>query len=80
MPIVHFSATQARHTDGQRQLTVDAPRVHELMAVLVTRYPGLSHELEDLAVAIDGEIHIDAQYQPLSPLSEVYFVPRIAGG
>jgi hypothetical protein len=33
-----------------------------------------------LAVAIDGEIHSDADYLPLTTHSEVHFVPRIAGG
>ena len=33
-----------------------------------------------LAVAIDGEIHTDADYLPLTSSSEVHFVPRIAGG
>ncbi len=80
MPIVHFSATQARHTGGLRQLAVDAPRVHELLVTLTARYPGLSHELDDLAVAIDGEIHPDGEYETLAPLTEIYFVPRIAGG
>ena len=42
--------------------------------------PGLELELGDLAVAIDGEVHQDAAYELLSPLSEIYFVPRIAGG
>ena len=80
MPIVHFSSTQARHTGGQRQITIDAPRVHELIAALIAQFPGLAHDLEGLAVAIDGEIRPDAAYEPLATLSEVYFVPKIAGG
>ena len=80
MPVVHFSSALMPHTGGVEQVTVDAPRVQELLAALITRFPGLGLELGDLAVAIDGEVHQDAAYEVLSPLSEIYFVPRIAGG
>jgi molybdopterin converting factor small subunit len=78
--VVHFSNMLTRHTGGVEQLTVDAPRVHELIAALVARFPGLALELEQLAVAIDGDVRPDAAYEPLWPQSEIYFVPKIAGG
>lgn len=80
MPVVHFSSALTPHTGGLEQVTVEAPRVKELLAALIARFPGLALELDDLAVAIDGEVHQDAVYEVLSPLSEIYFVPRIAGG
>lgn len=80
MPVVHFSSLLTRHTGGLEQLTVEAPRVKELIAVLIARFPGLELELGDLAVAIDGEVRLDAEYEVLMPLSEIYFVPKIAGG
>ncbi len=80
MAVVHFSSTLLRYTGGLEQVTVEAPRVKELLAVLVARFPGLELELGDLAVAIDGDVRPDAAYEVLSPLSEIYFVPRIAGG
>jgi len=80
VPIVHFSSVLLPHTGGLEQVTIDAPRVKELLAALIARFPGLELELGDLAVAIDGEVHHDAAYEVLSPLSEIYFVPRIAGG
>jgi molybdopterin converting factor small subunit len=68
-------------TGGLDVMTIDAPRVHELIAELLTRFPNLSRDMfSNLAVAIDGEIHNDADYLPLKPDSEVHFVPRIAGG
>ena len=78
--MVHFSSTLTRHTGGLEQVTMDAPRVHELIAALVARFPGLEHEIGSLAVAIDGEVRPDAAYEPLMPQSEIYFVPKIAGG
>ena len=80
MAVVHFSSTLARHTGGLHQMTLDAPRVQELLAALIARYPGLAHELEHLAVAIDGEVRPDAAYETLTAHSEIYFVPKIAGG
>ena len=47
---------------------------------IVARFPGLEHEIETLAIAIDGEVRPDAAYETLMPLSEIYFVPKIAGG
>jgi len=80
VPIVHFSSTLTRHTGGVTQITLEAPRVKELLAALVARFPGLELEINDLAVAIDGEVRPDAAYEPLMPHSEIYFVPKIAGG
>jgi len=68
-------------TGGIDVVTIDAPRVHELVLALIARFPKLSPDMfARLAVAIDGEIHNDADYLPLTPDSEVHFVPRIAGG
>jgi molybdopterin converting factor small subunit len=80
VPVVHFSSALTRHTGGLEQLTLDAPRVKELVDALVSRFPGLEPELGHLAVAIDGEVRPDAAYEPLLPQSEIYFVPKIAGG
>ncbi|HUR33140.1 MAG TPA: MoaD/ThiS family protein [Vicinamibacterales bacterium] len=80
MPVVHFSSTLMRHTGGIQQMTLEAPRVKELVAALIAQFPGLELELGELAVAIDGEVRPDAAYEPLLPQSEVYFVPKIAGG
>jgi len=80
MAVVHLSSLLTGHTGGVGQVVVDAPRVKELLDALQERFPGLGPELAELAVAIDGQVHHDAAYEPLSPSSEVYFVPIIAGG
>lgn len=80
MAIVHFSNALMHHTDGLAQVSIDAPRVRELLAALRARFPGLGSQLDDLAVAIDGEVRPDAEFEPLQPTSEIYFVPTIAGG
>jgi hypothetical protein len=80
MATVHLSSTLMRFTDGVDRLTIDAPRVHELVAALVARYPALAPQLEAMAVAIDGEVHHEAAYQRIRPDTEIYFVPKISGG
>ena len=81
MARVYLSRDLLSGTGGIDVVEIDAPRVHELVAQLVARFPRLTAEMFDrLAVAIDGEIHNDAEYLPLGADSEVHFVPRIAGG
>ena len=81
MARVYLSNDMMSGTGGLEVVTIDAPRVHELILELVLRFPRLTPEMFDrLAVAIDGEIHNDADYLPLESDSEVHFVPRIAGG
>ena len=80
MAVVHFPFSLTAHTGGLSQVTIDAPRVHELLAALVKRFPGLALELDAMTIAIDGEVRPDAAYEPLLPTSDIDFVPRIAGG
>jgi sulfur-carrier protein len=80
MATVHFSGSLAQYTDGVETLTVDAPRVRELMLEVTERFPALTEPLEIMAIAVDGEVHQEADYLRLSPESEIHFVPQIAGG
>lgn len=80
MATVHLPSGMRPFTGGIDTLTVDATRVHDLFVTLALRFPALAGQLEDMAVAIDGEIHHEVGYQPLAPDSEVHLIPRIAGG
>jgi molybdopterin converting factor small subunit len=80
MAKVYLSGGLTRHTGGLEVVEIDAPRVQELIAALTARFPALSGELEHYAVAVDGEIYNDAPYRRLEAGTEVYFVPRVAGG
>ena len=81
MARVFLSNDMLSGTGGLDVVTIEAPRVHELILELVARFPRLNADVfSRLAVAIDGEIHNDGDYLPLKPDSEVHFVPRIAGG
>ncbi len=80
MATLHFSNEMRAHTGGVEAVTIEAPRVQDLLREVVARFPELAGTVEDMAVAIDGAIHQDAAYVDLEPASEVYLVPRLAGG
>jgi molybdopterin converting factor small subunit len=78
--IVVFSGSLARHTEGVERVEIEARRVVDLVKTLGDRYPALRGQIEDMAVAIDDEIHNDASFLRLEADSVVHFVPRIGGG
>jgi len=77
---IYFVSGLERYTGGVESLTVDAPRVRELMETVTECFPALKEPLELMSIAVDGEIHQHPDYLKLSPDSEVFLVPRISGG
>ncbi len=68
-------------TGGAAEFDVEASTVRRMVAELDARFPGFGdHIARRMAVAIDGEIHQDADGTPLAPGGEVYLIPRIGGG
>ena len=80
MATVYLPSGFARLTGGVDTLSIDAPRIAELLAALRAKYPQLADQIDEMAVAIDGEIYSEPGYQALRPDSDVHLVPRIAGG
>ena len=80
MAVVVISSGLRGYTGGEERVRIEAKRVKELIEALVARWPDLSEPLSQMAVAIDGEIHGNADFRPLRPDSEVHFVPKIGGG
>jgi molybdopterin converting factor small subunit len=77
---VHLPSGLTRHTGGVASVEIDAARIPDLLAALCDRFPPIADQLNAMAVAIDGEIYADPNYQALRADSEVHLVPRIAGG
>ena len=65
---------------GQRELDIVAENYRVLLIELENRYPCMAVALENMAVAIDGQIYQDAFLEPLQNNSEVFFMQRIEGG
>ena len=80
MAIVYLPSAWQPHTGGLERITIEAPRVRELLEALASRFPTLADDFARSSVAIDGQIYHHATYEPLRADSEVHFVPRIAGG
>jgi hypothetical protein len=80
MATVVISSGLRSYTGGEERVEIEARRVKELLDALVARWPALEEPLSQMAVAIDGEIHGNAQFRPLRPDSEIHFVPKIGGG
>jgi len=66
---------------GRTAFDVEARTIRELLTRLEEAYPELEDLLEQgVAVAIDGKIYRDAWFQPIPDGSEVFLLPRMAGG
>ena len=71
----------ARQHGGKTELEVQADTFRRLVRELNERFPGLGTQVEEgMAIAIDGEIYQDAYGVALKPESEIYLIPKIAGG
>jgi molybdopterin converting factor small subunit len=82
MPKITLSGSSLLHfTAGEAELHVTADTFRRLIRELNERYPGLGTQVEEsMAIAIDGEIYQDAYGVALRPDSEIYIIPKIAGG
>ena len=82
MPHVTITGSACRrYTGGQTELEVEATTFRRLILELDQRFPGLGRQVEEgMAVAVDGEIYQDAYGVKLGADSEIYLIPKIAGG
>ena len=70
-----------RTLTGAERVTLAAANVRGLLGALEARFPGFAEALGPrFAVAIDGDIRSDADYDLLEDETEVAFLPPLAGG
>ncbi|MCC6469398.1 MAG: MoaD/ThiS family protein [Alphaproteobacteria bacterium] len=66
---------------GRAEVEVEAANIHQLLTRLGQDHPKLKPMLDrGVAVAIDGQIYRDDQFRPIPAGSEVFLLPRLAGG
>ncbi|MDH3472059.1 MAG: MoaD/ThiS family protein [Rhodospirillales bacterium] len=66
---------------GLSEFDVEAGTIRELLTRLGDQQPQLKPILDKgVAVAIDGQIYRNAWLEPVPPDSEVFILPRLAGG
>lgn len=69
------------YTGGQKEFSLSAKTLGGVIKALDQQFPGLgNHLVEETTVAIDGEIHETAYFQPVREGSEVFFIPKLEGG
>ena len=79
--VVLSTGTILARTGGEKEFEVDARNLRGVIKAMDARFPGLGEYLEEeTTVAIDGEIHETARFQPLRDGAEVYFLPKIEAG
>jgi len=79
---VQFTAGfSRRYTNGVREFEVEAKNLRGVIREMDRRFPGLGPHLEEeTTVAIDGQIHETAYFQPIPEGCEVFFIPKLEGG
>ena len=69
------------HTGGETEFEFEAKTLREVIRAMEAKFPGFGDFLEEeTTVAIDGEIHEPAYFQPLQENSEVFFLPKLEAG
>ena len=67
--------------EGQREVSVEATNLRELLAALEAAYPAFAPQMaRGVSVSIDGKIYNDSWFQPISETSEVVLLNRLEGG
>ncbi|KKJ78126.1 thiamine biosynthesis protein ThiS [Kiloniella litopenaei] len=79
---VTLSGTIQQAAGGISTLEIEAKNIRQLLNALEKQCPALKPELEKggIAVAINGTIYRDDWFQPIPEDSEVFLIPRLAGG
>lgn len=67
--------------NGEASINIEAETIRELINRLLERYPAMQQHMDiGIAVSIDGAIYRDNWSTRIPEGSDVYLIPRIAGG
>ncbi len=81
MAKVMFSAEMQLFTSGTTEIEIAAASYREAIDALVQHFPDLTRELIGrYSVSIDDLFIQNPLLEPLKPDSELYFIPKLAGG
>jgi hypothetical protein len=79
--VVLSTGTSLERTGGLKEFDIEARNIRGIIKALDERFPGIGEFLaEETTVAIDGELHEAADFQPLREGCEVFFLPKIDAG
>ena len=81
MAEIHLWGSLAAAAGGRPVVEIAAKDIRELFRKLAEQYPGTQALIDQgVAVSIDGTIYRDDWSQPLPDGTEIFLLPRIAGG
>lgn len=87
MATVYIPTVLQALTRGDKEVSIEATSVRQIVARLEALYPGMAASLvEDddlkphIAVAVDGEVSVLGLLEGVSEDSEVHFIPALGGG
>jgi molybdopterin converting factor small subunit len=66
---------------GRTEFEIEAANASQLLARLAHDHPKLKPLLErGVSISIDNQLYREPAFQPIGAKSEVYILPRMAGG
>ena len=87
MAKVYIPAQWRDLTGAATELELDGASLKQIVDALEQKFPGIAGRLCEegqiaagLAVSIDGDISSRGLLAPVSPTSEIHFLPAIGGG
>ncbi len=82
MPRITVSSSLCdRFTGGEKHFDIAAADTRSALQALDAKFPGFENFVDKfMSISIDGEIFQRSWSRPLTPDSEVFLIPRIAGG
>ena len=71
----------SRLADGRKEFDIDAPNIDRMLRALGETAPRLKPVLDKgVTVSIDGTLYRLNKFQKIEPESEVFILPKMAGG
>lgn len=71
----------SRLADGRKEFDIHAPNIDRMLAALGEEAPKLKPVLDKgVTVSVDGTLYRLDRFQKIEPDSEVYILPKMAGG
>ncbi len=87
MATVYIPTVLQSLTRGEKEISIEATTVRQIVERLDALYPGMAAALVDdddlrphIAVAVDGEMSVLGLLERVGEDSEVHFIPALGGG
>lgn len=81
MATVTLWGSLSRYAEGRKTFEIDAPNIDRMLSALGDEAPKLKPILDKgVTVSVDGTLYRLDRFQEIAPDSEVFILPKMAGG